>query len=76
MIPPQALIISFVIMTISRVATTDHYTIRSFAESGKNEGGIDTPGAHYTYDPDIGSIFHPGGSCKVSSRIGAPVAEK
>ena len=63
-------------MAVARMAAADNHTVSTFLKSTENEHGIYTAGTRNTDNFYISRIIEPVVACKVSTRIGAPVAAK
>ena len=63
-------------MTVTRVATTNDYAVRTLLERLQDKGGVYTAGTRYANDFYVCGIAQTAGACKVSTRIRTPVAAK
>jgi hypothetical protein len=61
-------------MTFTEVSAKYQDTVGSLAEGIHYMLGMNHSRAHYTDNPHIMRILHPGGSRQIGSGIGAPVA--
>jgi hypothetical protein len=74
--PAEGFVISFLIMTVTGMATEDHHPVGSGLKSLHDELRIDPSGAHDPDDVHIVRINLPRTACSVSACIRTPVAEE
>ena len=73
---PSGVIITFQVMTVSRVSPGDPDPIGPMAESGQNKFLVHPGGARDPDDPDIGRVLEAAYACKISRTITTPITEK
>ena len=73
---PKAFIITFVIMTVARVATANQNTVCTFPKCRKDKGRFNPAWSHYPDYANIISILHSWCAGQVSARIWAPVTQE
>jgi hypothetical protein len=73
---PSGVIITFQVMTVSRVSPGNPDPIGAMAEGGQNKLRVHPCGTRDPDDPDIGRVLEATYACKISRTITAPVTEK
>ncbi len=63
-------------MAVADVSPRDQYAVGTHLKCLEDEVWIDTAGTHHPDNPHIGRILKTADACKISGRIGTPVAGK
>jgi hypothetical protein len=63
-------------MTFTGMSPRYPYTVCTFSECSQEKFGAHASGARDSYNPDVGRIYHPADTSKISSTVAAPVAQK
>lgn len=74
--PSEGLIVTLLVMTISRVAARDKHSISSLSECFEDKLRVDPATAHDPDNADIRGISHSCRASQVSTCVGAPVTQK
>jgi len=73
---PAGIIITFQVMTVSRMSPGHPYAVGTVSECGQNEFGTHPSRAGDTDHPDVRGILHTADTCKISGAVSTPIAEE